>query len=71
MLGTMTSMSMKLTLSIVWVVAVLLLGLAWQTTAVSGWLTLLAVAIPPPAILLSFWREPIQSTSERIRAALR
>lgn len=68
--GTMTPISTKLALTVVWGGAVLMLGLAWHATAVSTWLTLLAIAVPPPAILFYFWREPLPSTSERIQESL-
>jgi hypothetical protein len=69
--GTMTPMSTKLVLTTVWGATVLMMGLAWHATAVSTWLTLLAIAVPPPAILFYFWREPLPSTSERIQESLR
>lgn len=65
----MPPMVVKGVLAVLWCGAVLLLALGWQAPSGWSWLSLMAIAVPPPALLFYFWRDPLPSTSARIRAA--
>lgn len=67
----MTNPYMKRTISAVWVCVPLAVGIATQSTSAASWLALTLAAVMPPAIAMYLWREPVTSTSEAIREALR
>jgi hypothetical protein len=42
-----------------------------DVTSVTAWITLVAVAVLPPIVLLRMWRAPAQTMSESIRNVLK
>jgi hypothetical protein len=54
-----------------WVVMTTLFGLASGTTSMATWTMLVALALIPSLVVMHFWGSPEQSTSERIRDAIR
>ena len=61
---------MKATISAVWVCALCAVALYGDFTF-SAWVLLLAFAVVPPLVVMRYWREPVQTTSESIQKALR
>ena len=61
---------MKATISAVWVCALCAVALFGHFTF-SAWVLLLAFAVVPPLVVMRYWREPVQTTSESIQKALR
>ena len=58
-------------LTILWVLAVVLLGLLSNQPSTSNWILLAAVSAIPPIILWRLWKPPVPSMSDSIRKALR
>ena len=61
----------KLMLAAAWILAVGLVGFTADVSSAFAWIVLAAVAVMPPVLIMNFWREPAQTTSESIRQALR
>jgi hypothetical protein len=66
----MQSKYMKATISVVWVFVLCAVALYGDLTF-SAWALLLAVAVIPPLVVMRYWREPVQTTSQSIQKALR
>lgn len=54
-----------------WVLAWCAVAFLVDVTSVTGWMTLVAVAVLPPIVLLRMWRAPAQTMSESIRNVLK
>ena len=67
----MNLLSLKGIVALSWACSVVTLGLVAQTSAITGWVTLLLVAMLPPAVLMHRWKEPLPSMSRHIQAAPR
>jgi len=67
----MTLSYMKPAAAAVWVCTPLAIGLVTQPQSFGSWAALTLLATIPPAIVMYLWREPVASTSEAIRDALR
>jgi hypothetical protein len=61
---------MKATISVVWVGA-LCAGALFGHFTFSAWALLVAFAVIPPLVVMRYWREPVQTTSQRIQEVLR
>ena len=61
---------MKATISAVWVFLLCAVALYGDFTF-SAWALLLAFAVVPPLVVMRYWREPVQTTSQSIQKALR
>jgi len=61
---------MKATISVVWMSALFAGALFGQFTF-SAWALLVAFAVIPPLVVMRYWREPVQTTSQRIQEVLR
>jgi hypothetical protein len=61
---------MKATISAVWVCVLCAVALYGDFTF-SAWALLLAFAVIPPLVVMRYWREPVQTTSQSIQKALR
>jgi hypothetical protein len=61
---------MKATISAVWVCVLFAVALYGDFTF-SAWALLLAFAVVPPLVVMRYWREPVQTTSQSIQKALR
>ena len=55
----------------VWILTLVLVGLAVGITSMSGWLTLAGLALISLVILQRLWRAPEQTLSESINKARR
>jgi|EndMetStandDraft_7_1072992.scaffolds.fasta_scaffold1881624_1 hypothetical protein len=62
---------LKIAVAAVWMVAVAVSGLLLPVTTPTGWFTLFGFGVVPSVVLLRAWREPAQSISESIQAAIR
>lgn len=67
----MTLQHMRVTLAVLWVLAVGVAGIAADVVSLSGWTILAGVALIPPVVLLKFWNRPPKTLSESIQEALR
>ena len=67
----MNSLYAKGTLVMLWSCSVLVGGALGAAHSLPGWITVVFVALGPPAILLHLWREPVPTTSEQIQDSLR
>jgi hypothetical protein len=54
-----------------WVLGVGAIALSVNLTSPAGWSILVGLGLLPPIILLRMWQQPEQTTSERIREAIR
>ena len=54
-----------------WVLGVGAIALSVNLTSTTGWSLLVGLGLLPPLILLRMWKQPEQTTSERIREAIR
>lgn len=54
-----------------WVLGVGVIALSVNLTSSTGWSILVGLGLLPPIIMLRMWKQPEQSTSERIREAIR
>jgi hypothetical protein len=61
---------MKATISAVWVCALCAGALLGHFTF-SAWALLVAFAVIPPFVVMRYWREPVQTTSQSIQEVLR
>ena len=61
---------MKATISVVWVCA-LFAGALFRHFTFSAWALLVAFAVIPPLVVMRYWREPVETTSQRIQEVLR
>lgn len=61
----------KATVAAVWMLAVSSVGIAASITSIAGLTALTALCLLPPIAMLRLWKEPVQTTSESIREALR
>jgi hypothetical protein len=61
---------MKATISAVWVCALCAVALFGHFTF-SAWVLLVAFAVVLPLVVMRFWRDPVQTTSQRIQEVLR
>ena len=62
---------MKPTAAAVWACTPLTIGLVTQPHSLGSWAALTLLATIPPAVVMYLWREPVASTSDAIRDALR
>jgi hypothetical protein len=60
----------KIALSAVWVCALCAVAFYGHFTF-SAWAPVVAFAVIPPLVVMRYWREPVQTTSERIQDVLR
>ena len=51
-----------------WMVGVLALGLTIDVESVPNWILFASVAVVPPVVARTLWREPAQTLAESIRA---
>ena len=61
----------KLTVALVWLLAISVAAFVAGVTSPSGWLLLAATAVLPPAAMMRYWHHPDQTMSQRIQQALR
>jgi hypothetical protein len=61
---------MKAAISAVWVCALCVVALFGHFTF-SAWVLLVAFAVVPPLVVMRFWRDPVQTTSQSIQEVLR
>jgi hypothetical protein len=61
---------MKATISAVWVCALCAVALFGHLTF-SAWVLLVAFAVLPPLVVMRYWRDPVQTTSQSIQEVLR
>jgi hypothetical protein len=61
---------MKPTISAVWVCALCAVALFGHFTF-SAWVLLVAFAVFPPLVVMRYWRDPVQTTSQSIQEVLR
>lgn len=61
---------MKATICAVWVCALCAMALLEHLTF-SAWALLVAFAVIPPMVVMRYWREPVETTSQSIQEALR
>jgi hypothetical protein len=61
---------MKATISAVWVCVLCAVALFVHLTF-SAWVLLAAFAVLPPLVVMRYWRDPDQTTSESIQEVLR
>jgi hypothetical protein len=55
--------------AMLWIIGVLLTAFVSNIGSPTGWAAAIVVAIGPSLTLLHFCKEPLQTTSQRIRAA--
>jgi len=67
----MTSVQRTHAASVVWISIPLALGLLTQPLSLASWLAVVLGAFVPAAVVAYRWREPVTSTSQDIRAAIR
>lgn len=67
----MQLLSIKVVVTILWVLAVCVAGIAVRTSSLSSWAFLAGVAVLPPIIMMWRWNDPPQSMSESINEARR
>ena len=60
----------KATISAVWVCALCAGALLGHLTF-SAWALLVAFAVIPPFVVMQYWRQPVQTTSQSIQEVLR
>jgi hypothetical protein len=60
----------KIALSAVWVCALCAVAFYGHFTF-SAWALVVAFAVIPPLVVMWYWREPVQTTSESIQDVLR
>jgi hypothetical protein len=61
---------MKATISAVWVGALCAIALFGHLTF-SAWVLVVAFAVLPPLVVMRYWRDPVQTTSQSIQEVLR
>jgi hypothetical protein len=62
---------LKLTIAVLWLLAVVALGIFFPVTTIKGWLLTGGFGLIPTAFMLRAWRQPAQTMSESIQAQLR
>jgi len=67
----MEPISIKTVLAIAWVSVICVAGIAGNLHSLSGWAVLVVVAIVPPMILITWWKDPVPTLSESIQKARR
>jgi Flp pilus assembly protein TadB len=67
----MQLVSLKAVLATVWVLAVLIAGIAGNLNSLWSWTVLVAVAVIPPVVVMWRWSAPRQTMSESIQEARR
>jgi len=67
----MFSENNKTKLYIAWAIVVCLAALASGIHTVPNWIAVACLAVVPPLVARSFWRDPDQTISESIRDARR
>jgi hypothetical protein len=63
--------SIKPIIAVLWVSAVLVIGIAGIVDSFSSWTVLAGVAVVPPLVMMWRWNDPRQTMSESIQEALR
>ena len=63
--------SIKPIIAMLWVSAVVILGIAGNLDSLSSWAVLAAVAVVPPLVMMWRWNDPRQTMSETIQEARR
>jgi len=61
----------KLTVAVVWLIAIALVSILGRVSSPSGWLLLAATAVLPPLAMMRYWHDPDQTMSERIHQAMK
>jgi hypothetical protein len=61
----------RVALAAVWALAVSTLGLVVGVTSMAPLAILAGLAVLPPILMLTLWRDPVQSMSESIQEARR
>jgi hypothetical protein len=67
----MQLVSLKSGLATVWILAVLIAGLAGRVHTLSSWAVLAVTALLPPLLMMWFLNNPTQTMSESINEARR
>ena len=62
---------LKVSISVVWILAVCVIGVATGVASALGWAVLAGVALTPVLIIQRLWNPPLQTMSESIREARR
>lgn len=62
---------LKLSVAILWLAAVVVLGIFFPVTSIRGWLLTGGFGLMPAVFMLRAWRQPAQTISESIQAQLR
>lgn len=65
----MKLVSIKTSLSLAWLVAVGLAGIAVDLDSPVKWVLLFGVALVPSIVMMSWWKDPAPATSEAIHEA--
>ena len=60
----------KLTIAVVWLIAIAIFSILSGVSSPSGWLLLAATAVLPPLAMMRYWHDPDQTMSERIHQAI-
>ena len=68
---TMKLISIKAVVAAVWVLAVIIVGIAGQFGSPLSWTVLASVALLPTIVMMWLWNDPPKSMSESIREARR
>ena len=61
---------LKTTISALWVCALCAMAL-FGDLSLSAWALLLVFAVIPPWVVMHYWRQPVQTTSQSIQKVLR
>jgi hypothetical protein len=67
----MHTFSLKVSLVVSWLLAVLITGIASSVTTLSGWFGMAVLVAVPTVVTLYLWRAPVPTTSQRIQEAIR
>lgn len=70
-LVSMQFLSIKATVTTVWISAVCAAAIAGNFKSLSAWAVLAGVAVLPPLVMMWWWNNPRQTMSESIQEALR
>jgi len=62
---------LKMSVAAVFLVAAVAIGLMMPVTTVTSWVIVVALGILPSVFMLRAWRQPAQTTSQRIQAEIR
>jgi hypothetical protein len=61
----------KLTIAVLWLIAIALVSILGRVSSPSGWLLLAVTAVLPPLAMMRYWHDPDQTMSERIHQAMK